>query len=68
MAEDTDHIKPQRLFDLSQAEVRKKGFEPDEEEKQHLRECDQCQRILEVFARQFNAPWRPQSGKTGDAA
>jgi hypothetical protein len=49
-----DHIKPLRLFDLSQVEARQNGFELDSEEQQHLRECEECQHVLAVFARQFS--------------
>ena len=59
----TDHIKPLRLFDLSQAES---GFQLSEEERQHLRGCEECQDILAVFARQFSKQ-RPPQDKPGAA-
>ena len=65
MAE-SDHIRPLRLFDLSQAEERQSGFQLSEEEQQHLRECEECQDILAVFARQFSKQ-RPPKDKPGAA-
>ena len=59
-----DHIQPLRLFDLA----RHSRFEITEEERKHLRECEECERILEVFARQFEKPLRPSQHKKGDAA
>ena len=47
-----EHIKPLRLFDLA----RNSGPQITEEETQHLRQCEECQRVLEVFARQFHKP------------
>ena len=67
MAGSGDHIKPLRLFDLSQAEVRHSGFELTSEEKQHLRGCEQCQQIVAVFARQFSKQ-KPPHDKPEDAA
>jgi len=49
-----DHIKPLRLFDLSQSDMRKKPFELESWEKEHLQQCEECQRVLEVFSRQFS--------------
>jgi hypothetical protein len=49
-----DHIRPLRLFDLSQAERRENGLQFDKEEQQHLHECEECQHVLAVFARQFS--------------
>lgn len=49
-----NHIKPKRLFELSQKDPPEMRSELDEVEKQHLRECDQCQQILAVLARQFD--------------
>ena len=48
-----EHIKPLRLFDLSQTGAGRKLFELEQWEKDHLRECEECQRVLDVFARQF---------------
>ena len=56
-----DHLKPLRLFDLA----RKSGTQLTDIEKQHLRDCEECQRIFEVFARQFG---KPTQHKPGDAA
>ena len=50
-----DHIKELRLFDLSRADAREGSIQPDKRELQHLHDCEECQRILEVFARQFNS-------------
>ena len=61
MAESDEHLKPLRLFDLA----RHSRFEITEEERKHLRECEECERILEVFARQFN---KPSINKPEDAA
>jgi hypothetical protein len=62
-----DHIKPLRLFDLSQAESLSSVASLNQEEKQHLRDCDECQHVLQVFARQFS-PQRPPHDKPKDAA
>ena len=48
-----DHIKPLRLFDLVQAEIKKSKFQLDESEQQHLHECKECQQVHESFSRQF---------------
>jgi hypothetical protein len=47
-----EHIKPLRLFELSRGERRHAG-KIREAEEQHLRECKECERIVEVFAREF---------------
>jgi hypothetical protein len=53
MTGNDEHLKPLRLFDIA----RQSGRPVTEHEKQHLRSCDSCQRILEVFARQsFDPP------------
>jgi hypothetical protein len=62
-----DHIKPLRLFDLSQAESLNDVPLLSEEEKQHLRDCDECQHVLQVFARQFTRQ-RPPHDEPKDAA
>ena len=59
-----EHIKPLRLFDLSQADMRKKDFQLEEWEHQHLRGCEECQNVLDAFDRQFNAGKPPR--KYGD--
>jgi hypothetical protein len=43
MSETGNHLKPLRLFDIGRAS----GFPLIEEEKKHLRECEECQRILD---------------------
>ena len=60
MAGSDEHLKPLRLFDLA----RQEQTQPTEKEREHLRECEHCIRILEVFTRQFGKP----SKKPGDAA
>lgn len=57
-----DHIKPLRLFDLSQADPKKPQSQLEQWEKDHLRECEECQQVLEVFARQFK-PKRANDAK-----
>jgi hypothetical protein len=53
MAGSDDHIKHLRLFDLA----RQSGNPMSDEEREHLRACEECQRILQVFARQrFDKP------------
>jgi hypothetical protein len=47
------HLKPLCLFDF----VRDKGRHITEEKAKHLRECDGCKRILDVWARQFKKTW-----------
>jgi hypothetical protein len=49
-----EHIKPIRLFELSQADRWQRTGRPSEMEQQHLQRCEECCRILEVFAREFN--------------
>jgi hypothetical protein len=49
MAGSSDHIKTFRLFGLSQ----NSDYELAEEEKRHLRGCQECQRVLAVLSRQF---------------
>ena len=49
MAEHVEHLKPLRLFDLA----RNGGSQMTEEERTHLRKCEECQRILATFIRQF---------------
>jgi hypothetical protein len=48
-----EHIKPLRLFDVSQGNLRKKPIELEPCEKEHLQHCEECQHVLEVFTRQF---------------
>jgi hypothetical protein len=61
MAKSDEHFKPLRLFDLA----RHSRFEITDEEKEHLHECEECQSILDVFARQFT---EPPTSKPEDAA
>jgi len=60
MAGSDTHLKPIRLFDIA----RHSGRPVTEEEKEHLRSCEQCQRMIEVFARQRFDPPDPNE-KTG---
>jgi hypothetical protein len=57
-----DHIKPLRLFDIG----RDSGSPSSDQEKEHLRQCEECQRIVEVFARQFGKSFRPPPAKPND--
>ena len=61
-----EHIQPLRLFDLSAQEAAS-GFQLNQDEKKHFHECEECQSVLEVFARQFNK-MRPPKDRPGDAA
>ena len=61
-----DHIQPVRLFSLSQNETQDDGFHLDEEEAKHLRECEECQHVLAVFAREFSQH-KPPHDKPEDA-
>jgi len=61
------HIGPHRIFELSQLETAEIVFHMTEWEKEHLRECDECQRILAVFARQFDSE-RPPHDRRGNSA
>ena len=62
-----EHIQPLRLFNFSQAQETASGFQLSEDEKKHLHECEECQHVLEVFARQFSKK-RPPKDQPGDAA
>ena len=56
-----EHLKPLRLFDLARFGENK----ATDLEKAHLLACEECQPILEVFARQFS---KPTKEKPKDAA
>jgi hypothetical protein len=58
------HIRPLRLFNLA----RGNGAQIIAEERKHLRECEECQPVLEVFVRQFNRSWIETNDKPEDAA
>ena len=61
MTSSDDHVKPLRLFDLAwQGE-----HQATNTERGHLLGCEECQAILEVFARQFS---KPTKEKLKDAA
>ena len=57
------HIKPLRLFDLA----RKARRLTTEEESEHLRQCEECEGIIAVFARQFPKVERKPNDKPEDA-
>jgi len=59
-----DHIRTLRLFDLSQRD----GFQLNEKEREHFRTCEECQHVVEVFARQFNREKKELREKPKDAA
>jgi hypothetical protein len=59
MEEGDEHVKPLLLFDLAW----NGGPKGTDEERKHLREREDCESILEMFARQFATPSKP-----GDAA
>ena len=60
---DSEHLRPIRLFDISQGKV-----EASESESQHLRECEECQNVIAVFARQFAPQNQPRDKADGSAA
>jgi hypothetical protein len=64
MAGSHKHVQPLRLYDLA----RDGQSQITEEERSHLRECEECQRILAVFAREFTQPGRRPKDIPGDAA
>jgi len=49
-----DHIGPHRIFELSQLQPSEISVEMTEWEKEHLRQCEECQRILAILAREFD--------------
>ena len=60
---DASHITLVRLFELSKHD----DFPLTAEEREHLHNCEECQYVLTVFARQFGAQ-RPLKHEDGDAA
>ena len=50
-----DHLRPIRLFDISQGQGK-----PTDEERLHLRECEECQTVILIFARQFTPKDKPE--------
>ena len=58
----SDHPKPIRLFDISQGTGK-----PTEDEKQHVRDCSECQTVIAIFARQFSSE-NPPKDKSDNAA
>jgi hypothetical protein len=65
MAGSGEHIEPLRLFAIAQESG---SPPPNDAEKEHLRRCEECQHILEVFARQFTQPGRGPKDMPGDGA
>ena len=49
-----NHIGSHRLFELSQLETWDLVSHLSEWEQEHLRDCEECQRILAIFAREFD--------------
>ncbi len=49
MADSDEHIKPRRLFEIADND----SFKLTAEEKNHFRNCEECQYVVAVFARQF---------------
>jgi len=58
----SDHLKPLRLFDLSQGKAK-----PSAAEMQHVYECEECKTVIAIFARQFTPQNQPKD-KPGNAA
>jgi hypothetical protein len=56
---DADHIKALRLFELSRAEDAGKDFRLETWEHEHLQQCAECRRVVDVFARQFKGASLP---------
>jgi len=52
MAGRDEHIKPLRLLEIA----RNSGARLSDKEDEHLRECEQCQGILELLTRQLPEP------------
>jgi len=55
MEKSEEHLQSLRLFDLAW----NGGSKITDEERKHLRECDECKVILELFARQFARRFDP---------
>ena len=49
-----NHIGPHRIFELSQIGTQEVSTQMTPEEKEHLRDCEECQRLLVIFANQFD--------------
>jgi hypothetical protein len=64
MTETDNHVALLRLFDLA----RQSGPQLNKDEKEHVRKCEECQHIVESFARQFDKDWTPPCTKPVDAA
>jgi len=62
MSGSENHIKPLRLFDIG----RDSGLPITDEERKHLHDCEECQHIVEVFARQFDKLFRAPPGRPKD--
>jgi len=53
-----DHVKAFRLFELSRAKTDGKDFSLTDHEQEHLRACDECRDVLDLFQRQFETQVR----------
>lgn len=53
------HIDSRRLYAISQLDRCEFSSQLTEEEKNHLQQCEECQRILAIFAREFDAESPP---------
>jgi hypothetical protein len=60
-----EHIEPLRLLAIAQESG---PLPPNDAEREHLRQCEECQHLLEVFARQFTQPGRGPKDMPEDAA
>ena len=49
-----EHIGNHRIFELSQLKPSENSKQMTEWEKEHLRQCEECQRILAILAREFD--------------
>lgn len=57
-----DHVNMLRLFDSSREDLQGK-FQLEEWELQHLKQCEECRHVQEVFMRQFTGVKKPASEK-----
>jgi len=57
-----EHIRSPRIFELSQLEPPDNGAQMTDWEKEHLRQCEECQRILAILARAFDK-YRPPNDR-----
>jgi hypothetical protein len=50
------HLEPIRLFEIA----RNRGARLSEKEGKYLHDCQECQPLIEVFARPFNKPQKDE--------